>query len=76
MRPRELPTVVYPPGSILRRVGSNGLFGYRRCYILAGEGLAGESVRIEEADGCVVVFYCSKEIRRIPLDNLSRHGIL
>jgi transposase InsO family protein len=76
VRPRELPTVDYAPGSLLRRVGSNGLFGYRRCYILAGEGLAGESVRIEESDGCVVVFYGSKEIRRIPLDNLAHTGIL
>ncbi len=75
-RPRELPEVAYPPGSVLRRVGSNGLFHYRSGRILAGQGLAGEPVRIEEADGCVVVVYCSKEIRRIPLDNLSRTGIL
>jgi transposase InsO family protein len=75
-RPKELPAVIYPPGAILRRVGSNGLFEYRRGRILAGQGLAGEPVRVEESDGCVVVFYCSKEIRRIPLDNLSRPGIL
>jgi transposase InsO family protein len=75
-RPKELPAVSYPPGSVLRRVGSNGLFHYRSGRILAGQGLAGEPVRIEESDGCVVVFYCSKEVRRIPLDNLSRTGIL
>jgi transposase InsO family protein len=75
-RPKELPAVIYPPGSVLRRVGSNGLFEYHRGRILAGQGLAGEPVRIEEADGCVVVFYGPKEIRRIPLDNLSRPGIL
>ena len=75
-RPHELPEVSYPPGSVLRRVGSNGLFHYRSGRILAGQGIAGEPVRIEESDGCVVVFYGSKEVRRIPLDNLSRAGIL
>jgi transposase InsO family protein len=75
-RPSALPAVVYPPGSVLRRVGSNGLFHYRRGRILAGQGLAGEPVRIEESEGCVVVFYTAKEIRRIPLDSLSRAGIL
>ena len=75
-RPAELPEVTYPSGSVLRRVGSNGLFHYRSERILAGQGLAGESVRIEDADGCVVVFYAAKEIRRIPLDNLTRTGIL
>jgi transposase InsO family protein len=75
-RPRELPEVCYPPGSVLRRVGSNGLFHYRSARILAGHGLAGEPVRIEEADGCMVVFYTAKEIRRIPLDRLQQTSIL
>jgi transposase InsO family protein len=43
-RPAVLPTVEYPTRSILRRVGSNGLFEYRRARILAGQGLAGEPV--------------------------------
>jgi transposase InsO family protein len=76
VRPSELPGVAYPPGSVLRRVGSNGVFHYRGGRILAGQGLAGEAVRIEESEGCVVVFYTAKEIRRIPLDNLTRSGIL
>jgi transposase InsO family protein len=75
-RPSVLPTVEYPPGAVVRRVGSNGLFSYRGSRVLAGEGLAGEPVRIEEADRCVVVFYAAKEIRRIPLDNLKREGIV
>jgi hypothetical protein len=44
--------------------------------ILVGHGLAGESVRIEETDGCVVVSYTSKEIRRIPLECLKQTGIV
>lgn len=75
-RPTVLPPVEYPPGSTLRRVGSNGLFEYRRARILAGQGLAGEPVRVEEKDECVVVSYTTKEIRRIPLAQLRNTGIM
>ena len=75
-RPQQLPEVHYPPGSVLRRVGSNGLFEYRRRRILAGQGLVGEQVRVEESDGGLVVFYAAKEIRRIALDRLSGSGIV
>jgi len=75
-RPQQLPEVHYPPGSVLRRVGSNGLFEYRRRRILAGQGLVGEQVRVEESDGGLVVFYTAKEIRRIALDRLSGSGIV
>jgi hypothetical protein len=75
-RPAVLPPVEYPTGSILRRVGSNGLFEYRRARILAGQGLAGEPVRIEERDDCLVVCYATKEIRRIPLAQLRNTGIM
>ena len=71
-----MPVVIYPPGSVLRRVGSNGLFEYRGARILAGHGLRGESVRVEEADGFLVVTYATKEIRRVPLDGLPKTGIL
>jgi transposase InsO family protein len=73
-RPSALPEVIYPPGSVLRRVASNGQIRYRGGRVLAGHGLVGEDVRIEEADGCVVVFYTSKEIRRIPLDRFQQSG--
>lgn len=73
-RPAKLPEVVYPPGSVLRRVASNGQFRYRGGRVLAGHGLVGQDVRIQEADGCVVVFFTSKEIRRIPLDQFQRSG--
>src|SRR5262249_4528533 len=44
--------------------------------ILAGQGLAGESVRIEEGERDLVVYYATKEIRRIPLDNLKSMGTM
>jgi transposase InsO family protein len=75
-RPQQLPDASYPPGSSLRRVGSNGTICYRVARILVGQGLVGESVRIEEADGCVAVFYTTKEIRRIPLDCLQQTTIV
>jgi transposase InsO family protein len=76
VRPSVLPEVSYPVGSVVRRVGSNGMFSYRGCRVLAGEGLCGESVRIEESDGCMRVFYAAKEIRCITVDNLKREGIV
>ena len=75
-RPASLPEVTYPGGSVLRRVGSNGMFEYRRARILAGQGLAGQAVRIEETDGCLVVFYTTKEIRRVRLEGLKKPGIV
>lgn len=75
-RPDVLPPVEYPPGSTLRKVGSNGLFEYRRARILAGQGLAGEAVRLMETDGHLVVVYITKELRRIPLEHLQRTGII
>jgi transposase InsO family protein len=75
-RPAALPAVEYPGGSILRRVGSNGLFEYRRARILAGQGLAGEPVRVEETGDCLVVSYATREIRRIPLADLRETGIM
>lgn len=44
--------------------------------LLAGQGLVGETVRVEEADGWVRVYYTIKEIRRIALDQLSGSGIV
>jgi len=72
VRPAELPEVIYPQGSVLRRVASNGQFRYRGGRVLAGHGLVGEDVRIEEADGCVSVFFADKELRRIPLARFQR----
>jgi transposase InsO family protein len=75
-RPAVLTAVEYPSGAILRRVGSNGLFEYRRARILAGQGLAGEHVRIEEQNDTLVVSYAAKEIRRMPLAELQKTGTL
>jgi transposase InsO family protein len=75
-RPAQLPLVVYPPGSVLRKVASGGDISWRNCRILAGCGLAGEWVRLEEADQELTVFYARKEIRRIPVNTLARDRVV
>jgi hypothetical protein len=67
-RPARLPPVAYPPGAILRKVSAVGIIRWRQHPILAGNGLAGEWVRLEERDGELAVFYAAKEIRRVPLN--------
>jgi len=75
-RPGQLPVVEYPPGSDLRTVGSSGDIRYRRARILAGRGIVGERVRVEETDGWVDVYYADQRIRRIALDLLTKQGML
>ncbi len=75
-RPAQLPAVTYPPGSALRKVASGGGISWHNCRILAGCGLAGEWVRVEERDHEVVVFYASKEVRRVPAGALARGRLL
>jgi transposase InsO family protein len=76
LRPAELPPVVYPPGAVLRKVASGGDIQWRNWRILAGCGLAGEWVRLEERDQELAVFYASKEIRRVPVSTLQRGRVL
>jgi len=71
-RPAELPPVVYPPDALLRKVGAEGAVAWHQCRILVGQGLAGESVRLEEREGELAIFYATKEIRCLPLTALQR----
>jgi transposase InsO family protein len=74
-RPDELPPVEYPPGSVLRKVSKVGDINYRGYRILAGYGLIGQDVRIEERDDALVLYYSWKRIRVVPVDRLQR-GIM
>ena len=49
-RPARMPEVEYPSGSMLRKVCSVGAIGWKGCRIMAGRGLAGQWVRVEERD--------------------------
>lgn len=70
-RPPKLPPVEYPAGALLRKVSTSGDVRWRTFRLLAGRGLVGQWVRIEERDGELALYYCWKEIRRIPLEQLK-----
>lgn len=77
-RPATLPDAegYYPAGSVLRTVGQVGDVRFRGCRILAGRGLVGEVVRVEERERELLVFYCWKPIRTLPVDALLNRGIM
>ncbi|HUR53209.1 MAG TPA: IS481 family transposase [Gemmataceae bacterium] len=75
-RPATLPAVEYPSGVVLRKVAATGDIRWHSARILAGQGLVGEYVRVEEADGCVTLWYGTHRIRQVPLDRLRDKGLL
>lgn len=75
-RPKSLPDVVYPANATTRTVCASGGISVRCYRILCGKGIANETVRIEERDQEIAVFYCSKEIRTISRDQLKKGIIL
>jgi transposase InsO family protein len=75
-RPAELPPVVYPADALLRKVAAGGDIQWRNYRLLAGSGLAGEWVRLEERNDDVVIYYATKEIRCVPLATLKRGRLL
>jgi transposase InsO family protein len=76
VRPEALPAVEYPSGVVLRRVASVGEIRWRNAKVLAGGGLVGEWVRVEETDDSVVLWYGPHRIRQIPLDQFQNRGLL
>lgn len=70
-RPRSLPEVGYPEGAVLRKVSGVGDVRWRRYRILAGRGLVGQYVRIEEREHEVALFYAWKQIRTIAVASLQ-----
>ena len=75
-RPCALPVIEYPSGSTLRRVASAGEIRWRNAKVLAGHGLVGEWIRIEEMDGAVALWYGPHRLRHIPLDRFRNPGLL
>lgn len=80
--PRERPDTLpeadsfYPAGSELRKVASSGDIRWAGSRILAGRGLVGQTVRLEEREHELAVFYCWKQIRAIPRERLGLNGML
>jgi transposase InsO family protein len=75
-RPARLPEVAYPTGSVLRRVGTNGEACWRGSRILVGWGLAGQTVRVEETDHEVAIFFAKHCVRRLALKQLKPRRML
>jgi transposase InsO family protein len=72
-RPACLPAVSYPEGMQTRKVMQKGEISWRGFEILVGSGLYGERVGVREDDGCVVLLYGRRELRRLEIDQLQ-HG--
>lgn len=74
-RPAELPPVEYPAGSETRKVSTVGDVRWRGYRLLAGRGIVGEYVRIEEHGGEVAVYYGTHRVRCVATDSL-RKGVM
>jgi len=70
-RPAQIPEVIYPSGSVLRKVSQVGDIHYRDARILVGRALSRQYVRIEEREHDVQVYYSWKLVRVIPHDKLG-----
>jgi transposase InsO family protein len=75
-RPKTLPVIEYPSGSVVRRASAGGVIRWRGAKLLAGNGVVGEWVRVEETEDSVVLWYGPYRIRQIPLDQLPNPGLL
>jgi transposase InsO family protein len=76
LRPSALPEVVYPRGSVLRRVMNRGDISWRGYRLLVGAGLEGQYVRVEERATELAVFYARKQVRCLALGDLVKDRIL
>jgi transposase len=70
-RPDTLPEIVYPPGTLLRRVSQVGDIRYHRVRIALSRSLARQCVRIEERPHEVAVYYANRLLRVIAHDQLT-----
>jgi transposase InsO family protein len=75
-RPAALPTVEYPPGCVLRKVASAGEVRGRGAKLLAGHGLVGEHVRIDDDGQAVTLWYGNYRLRQIPVGRLGERVLL
>jgi transposase InsO family protein len=75
-RPTRLPEVAYPAGAMLRLVGSNGEVCWRGARILAGWGLAGQTVRVEESEHELAIFFANHCVRRLAHNQLRKRRML
>jgi transposase InsO family protein len=70
-RPERVPEVEYLPGAELRKVERTGVITWHKFKIMAGCGLAGQSVRVEDRAHELHVYYAAHLLRSIPHDQLQ-----
>jgi transposase InsO family protein len=76
LRPATLPEVLYPSGTVLRKVMNRGDISWQGYRILVGAGLEGQYVRLEERDHELAVFYARKQVRCLARAELTKDRIL
>jgi transposase InsO family protein len=75
-RPPRMPEAQYETGAVLRKVSSSGDVSWKGYRILAGAGLTGQWVRVEDRGHELALFYCWKEIRKLAAQEMHRHNLL
>ena len=75
-RPSKIPEPVYLPGSLLRKVSTSGDVRWNKARIMAGRGLVGRTVRIQETAQTVDLYFCDTKIRSIALADLRGSAML
>jgi transposase InsO family protein len=75
-RPATMPSVIYQPGQLTRKVCLEGLVRWRGCRILLGRGIGGDWVRLEEDESELRVFYGWKQVRRLHPSQMSKDRVL
>jgi transposase InsO family protein len=75
-RPSKVPEPRYPAGSTLRKVSTSGDVRWKNRRIMAGRGLVGHPVRIEETDSTVDLYFAQVRIRSIAFSDFHGSAML
>jgi transposase InsO family protein len=75
-RPARLPEIHYPADALVRKVSSTGTIHFKNYRVIAGQGLAGQTVAVEEHGDEVLLRYGHLVIRRIHTTTLARNTLV
>lgn len=75
-RPATLPEPAYETSHVKRKIHACGEVYFKGCAFLVGRGLAGDSVRVEERDREVQIYYCDHLVRAVATDQLRKDRML
>lgn len=69
-RPDRLPEIEYPSGAMLRKVSTSGDIRWKVLRIMAGRGIVGQYVAVEDRDHELLIKYGDHLVRRLHKDQL------